>query len=60
MRQLGDLLVWVAMIGAVLAVLYLTPRIQQFISDDARPSAKSPSVPEVALVRTFDAPSAAD
>jgi hypothetical protein len=38
MRQLGDLLVWVVMVAILMAVLYATPRITQFMSDESRPS----------------------
>jgi uncharacterized protein involved in cysteine biosynthesis len=31
MRQVGDTLVWLAMIGVVVAVVYFTPRLASFI-----------------------------
>ena len=30
MRQVGDTLVWLAMIGVVVAVVYFTPRLASF------------------------------
>jgi hypothetical protein len=39
MRQLGDLLIWVAMLAALVAVLYFTPQLAQFMSDEQRPAA---------------------
>ena len=50
MRQLGDLLVWVAMVAAVLAVLYLTPWFANYISEEQRPSSGSSSHPGFAFV----------
>lgn len=34
MRQLGDVLVWAAMITAVIGVLYMTPRVTRYFTDD--------------------------
>jgi len=31
MRQVGDTLVWLAMIGVVVAVIYFTPRLASYI-----------------------------
>jgi hypothetical protein len=31
MRQLGDTLVWLAMIGMVAAVIYFTPRVARYV-----------------------------
>jgi hypothetical protein len=31
MRQVGDTLVWLAMIGVVVAVVYFTPRLASYI-----------------------------
>jgi hypothetical protein len=31
MRQFGDTLVWLAMIGVVVAVVYFTPRLASYI-----------------------------
>ena len=31
MRQVGDTLVWLAMIGVVAAVIYFTPRVAQYV-----------------------------
>jgi hypothetical protein len=39
MRQVGDTLVWLAMIGVVAAVVYFTPRLASYVgtaSDHAR------------------------
>jgi len=39
MRQVGDTLVWLAMIGVVAAVVYFTPRLANYVgsaSDHAR------------------------
>jgi hypothetical protein len=38
MRQIGDLLVWLVMIMALVAVLYLTPRVASYMSDETRPA----------------------
>ena len=32
MRQVGDTLVWLALIAVVAAVLYLTPRVASYVS----------------------------
>ena len=31
MRQVGDTLVWLAMIGVVVAVVYFTPRLASYV-----------------------------
>jgi len=31
MRQVGDTLVWLAMIGVVAAVIYFTPRVARYV-----------------------------
>jgi len=31
MRQVGDSLVWLAMIGVVAAVIYITPRVARYV-----------------------------
>jgi len=31
MRQVGDTLVWLAMIGVVVAVIYFTPRVARYV-----------------------------
>jgi len=36
MRQLGDLLVWFAMIGVLTAVVYFTPKLAQYMSSDSQ------------------------
>ena len=38
MRQLGDLLVWFAMIGVVIAVVYFTPKFAQYMSSEGQPT----------------------
>ena len=38
MRQLGDLLVWFAMIGVLTAVVYFTPKFAQYMSSDSQPT----------------------
>jgi len=32
MRQLGDLLVWFAMVGVLIAVVYFTPKFAEYMS----------------------------
>ena len=34
MRQLGDLLVWFAMIGVLVAVVYFTPKLADYMSSE--------------------------
>jgi hypothetical protein len=36
MRQLGDLLVWFAMIGVLMAVVYFTPKFAQYMSSESQ------------------------
>jgi hypothetical protein len=36
MRQLGDLLVWFAMIGVLTAVVYFTPKFAQYMSSESQ------------------------
>jgi hypothetical protein len=38
MRQLGDLLVWFAMIGVLIAVVYFTPKFAQYMSSESQPT----------------------
>jgi hypothetical protein len=38
MRQVGDTLVWLALIVVVAAVLYLTPRVASFLSSREKDS----------------------
>jgi hypothetical protein len=37
MRHLGDLLVWFALIGVLVAVIYFTPRFAQYMSSENLP-----------------------
>jgi hypothetical protein len=32
MRQVGDTLVWLAMIGVIAAVIYFTPRVARYVN----------------------------
>ena len=44
MRQVGDTLVWLAMIGVVVAVVYFTPRLANYVgtvSDYSRAASTS-------------------
>ena len=34
MRQVGDTLVWLAMIGVVVAVVYFTPRLASYLGSN--------------------------
>jgi len=36
MRQVGDTLVWLALIAVVAAVLYLTPRVASYVSSPGK------------------------
>ena len=36
MRQVGDTLVWLAMIGVVAAVVYFTPRLASYVGSRER------------------------
>jgi len=36
MRQLGDLLVWFAMIGVLIAVVYFTPKFAEYMSRESQ------------------------
>jgi len=54
MRQLGDLLVWMAMIVAVVAVLYLTPRLSQFMSGEPRPMSRPAPARGLAFLDSLD------
>jgi hypothetical protein len=47
MRQVGDALVWLAMIGVVAAVVYFTPRLANYLGtsgDHARGSMNSSEI----------------
>ena len=49
MRQLGDLLAWVAMIGVLVAVIYLTPMFAQYMSSENQPTQRAGSDRNLAL-----------
>ena len=36
MRQLADLLVWCAMVGVLVAVVYFTPKLAQYMSTESQ------------------------
>ncbi len=42
MRQLGDLLVWASLMAMLAAVVYLTPRVAQYVSAESRPAQPAP------------------
>ena len=47
MRQVGDTLVWLAMIGVVAAVVYFTPRLASYVgtaSDHTRSTTASSEI----------------
>jgi hypothetical protein len=47
MRQIGDALVWLAMIGVVAAVVYFTPRLANYLgnaTDHARVGVSSSDI----------------
>jgi hypothetical protein len=37
MRQIGDLLVWFVLVAVLAGVVYVTPKIAQFVSDEHGP-----------------------
>ena len=49
MRQLGDLLVWFAMIGVLIAVVYFTPKFAQYMSSESQPTQSARSDRSLAL-----------
>lgn len=59
MRQLGDLLVWFAIIGVLTAVVYLTPKFAQYMSSENQPTQSAGSDRSLALHLTH-APERAD
>lgn len=59
MRQLGDLLVWFAMIGVLMAVLYFTPKFAQYMSGENQPGQSAGSDHSLAL-RLIDSPERAE
>jgi hypothetical protein len=42
MRQLLDLLVWFSLVAVLAAVVYLTPRVAQYVSAEDRPARRTP------------------
>lgn len=59
MRQLGDLLVWVAMIGVLVAVVYYTPQFAQYMSGENQSAQTAGSEHSLAL-RLIDSPDRAE
>ncbi len=55
MRQIGDLLVWCAMVGILVAVVYFTPRLAQYMSTDSQPVSNAASDHSLALHLTPNA-----
>ena len=49
MRQLGDLFVWFAMIGILIAVVYFTPKFAQYMSSESQPTQSARSDRSLAL-----------
>jgi hypothetical protein len=49
MRQLGDLLVWFAMVGILIAVVYFTPKFAQYMSSESQPTQSARSDRSLAL-----------
>jgi hypothetical protein len=37
MRQIGDLLVWFVLVVVLAGVVYVTPKVAQFVSEEHRP-----------------------
>jgi hypothetical protein len=37
MRQIGDLLVWFLLVAVLAGVVYVTPKVAQFVSDENGP-----------------------
>ena len=37
MRQIGDLLVWFVLVAVLAGVVYVTPKVAQFVSDENAP-----------------------
>jgi hypothetical protein len=37
MRQIGDLLVWFVLVAVLAGVVYITPKVAQFVSDENGP-----------------------
>jgi len=59
MRQLGDLLVWFAMIGVLIAVVYFTPKFAQYMSSESQPTQNARADRSLAL-RLTPSPAQAD
>jgi hypothetical protein len=49
MRHLGDLLVWFAMIGVLIAVIYFTPKFAQYFSSENQSTQSARSDRSLAL-----------
>jgi hypothetical protein len=49
MRQVGDLLVWFAMIGILIAVVYFTPKFAQYMSSESQVTQSARSDRSLAL-----------
>ncbi len=49
MRQLKDLLVWFAMIGVLFVVVYFTPKLAEYMSNDSQPTPLGGSDHSIAL-----------
>ena len=49
MRQLGDLLVWSAVVAILIAVVYFTPMLAQYMSTDGKAIGDGGSVRSLAL-----------
>ena len=49
MRQLGDLFVWFAMMGILIAVVYFTPKFAQYMSSESQPTQSARSDRSLAL-----------
>ncbi len=49
MRQIGDLVVWCVLVAVLAGVVYVTPRVAQFISDENGPKQAHSSERNLAL-----------
>lgn len=49
MRQLGDLLVWVAIVGILVIVIHVTPRLADYVSREDRSADPGASTSSLAL-----------
>lgn len=56
MRQIGDLLVWFVLVAVLAGVVYVTPKVAQFVSDENGPKQAYSSDRNLALSAAVSLP----